>query len=380
MSKLSIYIDAPLIKRGRKIGALAADFLLCLILSLLLFFASDAINTGIGGFNAVGSELLESEQSMRAQIKESRLDKETAQGNLMGVERNATIYVLTLTYASLLEGGMDEASISHSTYNGYQPITPETDGCYFYYSAFKNEKEVDFAGNSNSRSLASYLSALKDNRPYFIESGYPYLALETAKKIDESYRNPSYSEGKAIREDLFQAYKGLLIEAIEDFESGYKPYIAAKESYLASYQKLLTIKIAEAFTGYAIASLLLYVLIPLIARNGRTIGNLVFKSAYRRNSGKEPAFWQITLRFLVLLLEFAGTAPIALLLVYGKEGVNLLSLMLFGFLPCFTLVIYSLVVCLLSYLLSFFFKKRKQTLSEMASGLIHVDGRKSYEI
>ncbi|MBQ2070281.1 MAG: RDD family protein, partial [Bacilli bacterium] len=172
----------------------------------------------------------------------------------------------------------------------------------------------------------------------------------------------------------------LLIDAIGDFESGYQPYIAAKESYLASYQKLLTIKIAEAFIGYGVATLLLYALVPLIAKNGRTIGNLVFKSGYRSNKGNEPSFWQITLRFLVILLEFAGTAPIALLLVYGKEGVNLLSLMLFGFLPCFTLLIYSIVVCLLSYLLSFFFKKRKQTLSEMASGLIHVDGRKNYEI
>ena len=377
MRNYSSHIDSPLIKRGRKLGIIFADFSLCLILSLLLFFACDAINTSIGGFDGVGKKLLQEETAMRAFIKDSHLDKENSSKNLVGADTNAKTYVLTLTYASLLKGGIPEENLSKSTYSGYKPVTEDEDCCYFYYASFKVEHQALFS--PSDKSLSTYLASLKEGHPFFVDEGYPYLNLDVASKIDESYRNPGFVEGRDIREELISTYKTLLLDAIKDFESTYQPYIASKNAYEQAYRDLLGIKIAEAFIGYLVSTLILYLLVPLFAKDGRTIGNLFFKSAYRSVSGKEPAFWQITMRFLILLLEFAETPPLALLLVYGGEGVHLLSLPLFGMFPCFSLLIHSSLVLLLSYLLSFFPRGRKQTLAEMGSGLIHIGGRKGYE-
>ncbi|MCR5079476.1 MAG: hypothetical protein K6B65_06155 [Bacilli bacterium] len=353
------------------------DFALLVILNVILLFGIDSIVSVSGGQKGVAAEIANNESSLKAIIKESHLDEFDANGNAKGPEDNAKTYILRLTYGSLIEGGASEGDISEKLYAGVDPISSQNELCYHYYCSFKAEKNQGFLdGYASNYGQDHYRSILtKGFEDDYAKEGFPYLTLESAKKVDESYRNAKYSEGLTLRNALQSHYQAILEDAIKELKQGYSPYIEARKAYEESYMALWMIKIAEGFGAYALSSLILFFLLPIILKNGSTASSKILKTPYRRNDGYEPNILNNLLRFLLLGVEYLLAPVLSLLFIYGANAKELLSVNLFGFAPVFTLMIYSFVLMLLSYLFTFLPNKKRQTLSEFCSGLIQVDGR-----
>lgn len=377
MKKTSLYIDAPIPKRGRKLQSLILDFAILIILNVILLFGIDSIVSAAGGQKGISEAISSNESSLKAIIADSHLDEFDSANNPLGPKENAKNYLLRLTYGSLLHGGKTSEEISKTLYNGIKPINEENELCYYYYTTFKIEKNSaflqEYSANCGDIYYKSILTQGMENR--FVESGFPYLTLESAEAIDESYRNINYTEGMNLRNALQTRYQSLLENAIKELEAGYSPYIEARKAYEQNYKDLWFIKIYESFGAYGLSMIVMFFVLPLVFKNGLTPSCKILKLPYKRVDGYEPRVWNNALHCTILTVEYLLSPVVALLLVYGANASYLLSLSLFGSIPVFTFMIYSFLLMLVSYLISFIARERKQTLSELASSLVLVEGR-----
>ncbi|MBQ4255184.1 MAG: hypothetical protein II721_04205 [Bacilli bacterium] len=377
MKKTSLYIDAPIPKRGRKLQSLILDFAILIILNVILLFGIDSIVSAAGGQKGISEAISSNESSLKAIIADSHLDEFDSANNPLGPKENAKNYLLRLTYGSLLHGGKTSEEISKTLYNGIKSINEENELCYYYYTTFKIDKNnaflQEYSANCGDIYYRSILTQGMENR--FVESGFPYLTLESAEAIDESYRNINYTEGMNLRNAIQTRYQSLLENAIKELEAGYSPYIEARKAYEQNYKDLWFIKIYESFGAYGLSMIVMFFALPLVFKDGLTPSCKILRLPYKRVDGHEPRVWNNALRCIVLTVEYLLSPIVALLLVYGANASYLLSLSLFGSIPVFTLMIYSFLLMLVSYLISFITRERKQTLSELASSLVLVEGR-----
>ena len=376
MKSVSLYADAPIIKRGQKLVSLLLNVLTIGIVSTILFFGVDAIASSAGAFKEDQTTLQNKEAELRGYIETTNLGRKNRNGVLFTVDENANVYVISLTYASLLKNGHSEDSLSKTVYGSVSPITPETDMLYSYYNQFKPTHISEYAQKDYEIKDGSTYTAILCNGfdNVFENNEYPYLLNEAAEKIDEAFRNPSFKEGADLRNKLQARYANLLEKAIREVETDYLPYQTTFKKYEQAYKSVQEKKIGEAFLAYLFVTIIHYFVLPLFLKNGQTVVEKMLKRPFRSNKGKEISVVSLLIRTPICLLIQCGIPIIALLFAYGSKSVDVLSYPILGGMPLFMLAVISGLLTLVSYVFTFLIRGQKQTISELAAQMIQVDG------
>lgn len=351
----------------KKLGCYVLDFFIALILCIAFFSISEAIGNNTGSMRSLQSDIQEIYGEMTDIASASKLASTNEEGYFLSQSDISKNYVYGITYSTLKKN--DEQSLSDSIYTGYVEMDKDNDYCYYYNVIFKREHKDDFTGfdlisENYIETLSSYTSAL-----YYETSGdYPYLNLDTAKKIDEYFRNEKYSVGKDIYSNIYDGYLRILNESINELENKYSPYISLKNQYTDLTIAIYRIKYIELFISYVIAILICYLILPLILKDGRTISFKAFKLGVTNHKDMKLSWYNYILKIVITLIGSIPIMAITGLIFFGSSsGFDFISQGIIGNISLISLSLFMMIEYSISYTISFLMRKTHQSIAELFS-------------
>lgn len=368
MKMKSLYADAIDVKPMRKFAAYVLDFISALILTLVLFSIAELIMNSTPIVKDKKNSLNVTAQEMFDMVLDSGLGKENTQHVLISQNQYVSDQIKGMTYSVLVDH--NDNTVSKETYQGTQAISKENDGIFHYFVEFKEANKSQFIAESKNQSGLDYYRNIlkeKDVLSLFDEDSYFSFSLQTAKSIDEYYRNSSYSIGKNNYSKIETCFKFLLEKGIHDIQTYYKPYISLSESYSNKANEIYQIKNIEVLLSYLISIGIVYVLIPILLKDGRTIAFKVLGFALTDKDGNQLSFYHYLIKYLATCMECLCIIFLSGLLFFTSSAIGWLGEPLFLNVSFLTLSIYSLLIMFLSFLLCFVFPKTHQSLIEWIS-------------
>lgn len=369
MRKKSLYSTALVCKPFKKLGAYFLDLFLTFIVGVLFFAIFEGIMNATPLVKERKININNVTYSMYDMVISSGLGKDNGSGVLISQNDYVSNYIKGATYKSLTMNSVD--NISLETYKDVVSIDETNDGVYIYYTTFKTNNLESYGTNARvNYGYDYYKKQLNYNdtiSSYFVSDEYPYLTLDTAKKIDEYFRNDSYSIGKEIYSNLDTSYRKLLEDGIYDIQHNYKPYLSLNEDYEKKTSSLYVIKNIEIIITYLLSIFVIYIMFPLIFKNGQTLSFKILKLAVIDKNGYEPTILNYLIHYLVLAVESLIMIPLTALVFYSSDSIGWISQTLFLNFSFLSLGIYSFLILIMSFVLTFVFRKTRQTLSEYLS-------------
>lgn len=375
MDKTTFFSSALPCKPLKKLGCYILDFFVALILCIAIFSISEAIGNNISSMKSLQSEIQDVYKGMTSIASSSKLMVTDENGYFLSQSEIANRYVYGITYSSLKKN--DEQSLSDSIYDGYTSMNEETDYCFYYNVTFKEEHKSNFIGfDIESDKYVELLSSYTSSLYYEIDLDYPYLNLDTSKKLDEYFRNENYSIGKDIYSNIYDGYLKILNESINELENKYYPYISLKKEYNELTLSIYRIKYVELFISYTIAVLICYLIIPVILKDGRTISFRVFKLGVTDNKDNRLSWYNYLLKTIITLLGSIPIMAITILIFFGSSsGFDFIIQGLIGNISLLSLSLFMLIEYSVSYAICFAFKNSHQSIAELFSFEIVKDSK-----
>lgn len=381
--KSSFYKDALPAKRSRKVGAAVLDYLLMLIVSVLFFLGANAVTEALPFMKEKEAEITGVQKEMSSLIEESKIGS-LKDGSFESVETITKNYLYRLAHYSLIKGGEKEEDIS-PLIRAYPAITPTSDNCYYYYSSFKADHTSDYAKQENAIFGASdYITTLSKDLSFtflYEEEGeyayYPYLDSDTSLALQEYMNgNEKFEKGSRIYSVIHDRYRNLLENGVKEFQTDFKPYADLNSKNNEIKTSLYGVRILEFFFAYTCGSLIAYLLVPLLLKDGRTLSDKSLSLAYvKKSDGERPEFWRILVQFAFRYVGGIGTMAFLAFIAYGASSIDLIFHTFWGFLSLLGLLIFTCLYALTSFAVTFFDKEKKYTLSEFFSGIVLKDGK-----
>ena len=144
--------------------------------------------------------------------------------------------------------------------------------------------------------------------------------------------------------------------------------------YEKSGRRLYAVRTKEKLMSYVISNFIIYLLLPLLFKNGMTPCMRILKVGAVTKEGYQPGFVSLFLRFIVLFVELFVIVLLTSCVMFGISGLDLISEVFFGMFSLLSLSVFSIIFIILSLVLSLLMKNTKQTIPELASSLILRDG------
>lgn len=353
------------------------DILMAFILTVCLFSLFDLALTHMSVYKDQASISESYQEELYSLVEDSHLSKRE-DSQLESVEDTARNYLLSLTLKTLKEVKPAE-EISSSTYSEVEPITPETDALYYYNAIFKNENR-DKYNDAEFYDADSYLNMFltSDIKEYFtVEGGYAYLAEDVALDLDEYLVNNS-DVGEEIYMSIYNRYSSLLNDAITEFTGSYRPYVEMNEKFIESSHSQLNMHGIALLLSYLLSLIILFIVMPLIFKDGKTISMRVLSLATSDVRGYETSLLNLIFRFFFYFLADGFIPFISVLLAFGYEGTFFMQINIMSFFNLFTFFIISLVYLLATSIVSLIPRKNgRQSLTDILS-LLYLKDTKEY--
>lgn len=357
------------VRLSKKVLSYTLDFFVCIIVSSFLFLIINMIGGTTSYVKKATYDVSVENSSLYDLVFESKLDVKSSTGGLSGNQTITKNYMLSLVYESLKTNKVE--NITNSKYTNVSPISPSSDSCYYYFVVYKDEKKNDFKDLSKDGSY--YLSKLNESSYFeYRESNYPYLKVEFAKEIDEYFSNASYSKGLQTYNNIYNLYSSLLEEGVIDFTNNNVNFIKVNSRYTTLKDYILSIKVTELFISYVLSSLICFLLIPMLLKNGRTFSFWCLGLICCTKQGTNLRWFNYLINFILLFISYLGSISILSFVIYSYDAIYLFTSNVFGFINLLTFLIFSLIFIILSLLVSFF-TKDKSFLNELASSILVKD-------
>ncbi|MCR4561828.1 MAG: RDD family protein [Bacilli bacterium] len=367
------FIDSPFknslpVKKGRKFAVKFLDLLVLAIVTIFLFVIADAVGNATPAYK---------EKSKRAGELQNELYSMALGAKLMAKKDNAylslneesDLQIKKAVKASLLKNGKKESEIS-GIYIIVEAANSSNDQLFYYLNTFTNSHLDSFDDARQANEPSKYLEIMPNCTEFYEKSdGYYYLTFDAATKIDNYYRDSSYSLGSEIFNKVKEGYKTGLSSSIDDFCNHYIPYKTAYSNYLGVRDSIYWIKIPELLAAYLAAAVLTFFVFPLSLKEKATLPAKVMKIAVIRRDGNIPKFYNLLGKTAINFLEMPICMAVTILVFYGSGGVDLLMAPLFLNVSFLGIAVFSLAAMLIGYFSCFIFRKTNSTLSEAASGL-----------
>lgn len=364
--KESQYKTAVVAKGGKKILAYLLDFFLNLAMTLLLFALIDMIANSIPAYASIKNDTASAQTALYQIVYDSKLSSATSSSYFMTEEELRNEYL----YGIIITSYPDETLKDTEPYKNYSAMGKENDRLFYYYTTYKSEHSASYS-DSKALSYDEYLETIYPNSKDYFQSddGYPVLKEDIASNLRE-YILGSYEPGKEIYDNLTTDRSSAVISALnKDLPSS----LEYQEKYLAfnnGKDKILTARASFLLIGYIMSSAISFIMFPFIFKDGKTLAFKAMSLAYTDLEGNSPKWFQNIFHFAIMTIEESGMIILAVFLLFGSEGMYLLSLNIWGFINILYLTIFSALLMLASCLFVVFNKKTRQSLSEISSLLI----------
>ena len=368
------------LKRSKKFCVYLLDFFTTFLLTLILFGSSIAIYINTDSYKNNQNLIKEKQDELTTLVIKSKLSYLKNDGYLAQVDEVSKDFVIRSTYTKL-----DESKRNNEYFKDTKIINNNDDSLYFYYETFINNNKNDFKDYSKIMTLEQYKSRLlsevkNSENNIFIDSGYTYFTDEFTNKM-YSYLIDNNEEYFSLYKLVFNAYSSLLEETINQYMELYNPYIDLVNSYNNKIDSFYQIKIYILLVSYAISILIIYLVIPLILKDGRTIFMKLFSiKAISVDKEEFSPIFNLVRSICLFLIYMIIPCISALIILGGYDGLILIFTYFLNVFNLFSLGILSVVLIICSMLFAYFKKDKRQTFSEFASLMIVIPSKEAKTI
>ena len=367
MRKICMYRYNSPITFSRRLITLVIDFLVLVMLTLLGYILCEQVSVALPNAkaNVITGEAKEIQQELASLLEEAQLGY-MVDGNICDTGEMAENYVTTLYRFSL-----DEL---HEEYK--EPL-------YEYYGNFKEMQANNFVGalgNVGEQYIYNRMLQEIDNETnqYYVEQDswtYPMLKTEVATALKEWLENKeetteiegaSYN-GAKIAEDIVKAYKLLLQEAREELSSSYKGYAEKYETLNTLRNELVGYKISMLIFVYLVITIIWYMVLPALMKNGATLFNKIFKMGACMRTGECVSIWSVILKWMVKTIKYFNVVYFVLIMLYSINSKTFMDYRIIGNIKFRLFYVISVGIMVISVICSATDKKNYRTLSDLVS-------------
>ena len=371
--EMSYYGQGQVCKVGRKFASYVLDLLTSLIVGVLLFWTAEAIMNSTSMMKGYQKTISSTYSEVIDIVEKSGISEADENENLVKQDTIVTNYIRGAVLHSLKANGV--TNISEDTYKDYTEIDEKNDKAYYYFVTFKKDNLSDYetAGKENYgwKYYTEKLANGSDEACFDIDASnesYPLIKLDVATKIDNYFRDSSYSSGSSCYNSVYQCYSNVVTLGMDDLQKNYTPYIQKLTGYQSNLKKYYSIKEIELFITYCLSVFVVYALMPLIFKNGQTLAMKILKIGATDKRGMNLSWYQYLIKFVINLIEYMLVIAVVAFAYYGVDALDIIGNAFIWNISLLSLAAFSIVFVVLSFILTFCLRNTKQSISEYLSG------------
>lgn len=327
------------------------DHLTCFILTVLFLFITHSIFEVTPMVKNKKEQIQDTQYNLNVIVRDSKLDVfDSNSYNLIGSDKITSSYIEKLVKASLLKEGYSDIS---SYYNNIEEISKDNDNLYYYQVTYKKDNILKY-NNVEEIDSHSYISKLEDKTSikFNVVDDYPYLNFDDARKIDLHLRSDSTADSRELYNKLYSGYYSYLKESIDEITNKYNPYIDQYNLYEIHTNEMFYYRHYELLIAYILSLLIVYLLLPVIFKDGITLSMKALKQAIVYKNKKKYNIYTDFLRLVYNLFKNVLTLPLIFLIMYSTSARTLFVSSLIFNIPLIYYPIFSLIIIIVSYILS----------------------------
>ena len=382
----SFYKNSPVVTLRKKILPYLLDYFLTLILSLLLYVGVNAIGETLPYFKNIQSEASSIQLDLYSLVNDSGIRHQGEDGFLVTSEYKLEKMIKEEVLYSLKIN--NNANSNSAIYDGFEALDlnnkEHNNGIYYYFINYKannlnlyNEeyKAKDYGINFYLNEIVK----LKENNYfeqglYVNDLNYPLIKYDIAIAIDEYYRNSNYKIGSDYYNEIYSLYYSGINKAMNDLIYGNTSYISLNNKHNELVNDMLNFRGNALLISYLLSVIIIYLIFPLILKEGRTIGLRVFKLVSIDINGNKVSILNNLIRMIVSIFSVFSLLIIDIFLLFGTQAMYFFNINLLGFINIFVLSLISLIFNLISIAFTFINKNRHQNIEETLAMIVVVDG------
>lgn len=357
--KENLYATAVVAKPGKKALAYFLDYCLTLFFSILLFALFDLISLAVPSYTNLKDETSKDQTNLYQIIYDSHLSSYDDGNVFMSEDKIVENYV----YGIVLSSSSDETLSKMNQYKDKEKMDKETDRIFYYYNNYKVENKNLFEGDSYIGD--EYLSKVfPKSKSYFeIKDGYPILNINSVTLLNDYILYSKNENGKIIYDSIKTDYRNAYKDCMNDIQTS-KSYKETLTKFNSEKNTILMTRGSFLIIGYILATAISYILFPLIFKDGKTIGFKVFGLAFTTIDDELLKISSILIKSLLMLIMGFSANSLSCFILFGTQGMYLLTFNIWGFINILYVSIFSLLLVIVSFFLMIFRKNNHQTLSE----------------
>lgn len=380
----SIYSKNVVVSPKKKILVYLFDYLLCLVLTFVLYTCINFINGFFPYVTSIQEDSMNIQQDLYETVEDSYLSYVDDSTGLL-VDREVQIErILKNNVLYVLNSYGDEYSsrINSVIYNGFNSLDltslKEGDGLYTYFVTFKTNNIDDFNDKNNYGSEYYLNNIIKINENEYFEVGkynedlnYPLLKLEYALALDEHFHNESYRV--ETYDEIYNIYYEGLRNGINDVVSTYIPYVNLYSRFSENTNSMLNIRGNIILISFLISLIITYLLFSLIYKNSRTLGMKLFKQGACKIDGSKTTILNDVIRLIIQLFSSFSLQIPVIFFLFGSQAMYFFDVNLLGFINIYILGLVSFCLAIFSFIFTFINKDTHQNVEEFLAKIVIKD-------
>ena len=382
----SFYKNSPVVTLRKKILPYLLDYFLTLILSLLLYVGVNAIGETLPYFKNIQSEASSIQLDLYSLVNDSGIRHQGEDGFLVTSEYKLEKMIKEEVLYSLKIN--NNTNSNSAIYDGFEALDlnnkEHNNGIYYYFINYKvnNLNLYNEEYKVKDYGIDFYLNEivkLKENNYfeqglYVSDLNYPLIKYDIAIAIDEYYRNSNYKIGSDYYNEIYSLYYSGINKAMNDLIYGNTSYISLNKKHNELVNDMLNFRGNALLISYFLSVIIIYLIFPLILKEGRTIGLRVFKLVSIDTNENKVSILNNLIRMIVSIFSVFSLLIIDIFLLFGTQAMYFFNINLLGFINIFVLSLISLIFNLISIAFTFINKNRHQNIEETLAMIVVVDG------
>lgn len=171
-----------------------------------------------------------------------------------------------------------------------------------------------------------------------------------------------YEESYGVKFDISQSeYQALTGESKENYDAAYQALIA-DESAMHSYNMMLNLALVITTFGILLSIVLLEYIVPLMLKNGQTIGKKIFSIGLIRSDSVQMNHMQLFVRTILGKFTIETMLPvyIVIMLLFNPAGIGIMGLIIIA-----ALLLLQIILLIVT--------KNNSLIHDMLAGTVAID-------